>query len=88
MTGYEFEIAAKNAVANVLSISPQELDVISLDDVLGYKKCLLHSDSPSWKSTYYIEAIWNVREDSMYVNVYNKLSSTVFTPKDLEFEIE
>lgn len=74
MTTYEFEVAAKNAVIDFardrldLDLMIEDVDVVWMTHVLGFKKCLLFSK----RIPFYCEVTYNLKQDVIYLDVYEK----------------
>ena len=90
MTSYEFEKAAKNAVAKVLKeitnrkdITIDQLDLVWFAHELGYKKCTIWGAPMGYL---YAEVTYNRDKDEMYVDIYKKVSNTRITSDGFDFE--
>jgi len=75
MTSYEFEVAAKNAVIDVLSngyatdVTIADLDFVWFAHVLGFKKCTIWGKPMGNK---YAEVTYNRDKNELYVDIYVK----------------
>jgi len=89
MTSYEFEVAAKNAVIEIMKknygieLNIQELEFVWFAHELGFKKCTLYAEK---LGHYYPEVTYNRDKDEMYVDVYLKQSNTKLQREDMDFE--
>lgn len=89
MTTYEFEVAAKNAVIQVmrekhnLELHIEELQMVWFAHTLGYKKCTLYARK---LGHYYPEVTYNRETDELYVDVYLKQSNTKFNRDQMDFK--
>ena len=90
MTSYEFEVAAKNAVIEVLKEQyDEEYDITQIHmvwfaHILGYKKAILIDLSDNLRM---YEVTYNREINKMYVDVYDKQSNTVMTDIDTEVRL-
>ena len=84
MTSYDFEKAAKNAVIDVLGkdIVIDQLDMVWFAHELGYKKCIIWGEPMGNK---YAEVTYNRDKDEMYVDIYEKISSTKIPSSEFNF---
>lgn len=74
LTSYEFEVAAKNAVINVLreydiDVSIEDLHLTWFVHLIGNKKCMVWG-KPMGKM--YAEITYSLESDVMYVDLYEK----------------
>ena len=89
MTTYEFEVAAKNAVIEIMKkdygieLNIQELQFVWFAHELGFKKCTLYAEK---LGHYYPEVTYNRDKDEMYVDVYLKMSNTKIQREDMDFK--
>ena len=88
MTSYEFEKAAKNAVAKVLkdfdiNVTIAELDFVWFAHELGYKKCTIWGVPMGNK---YAEVTYNRDKDEMYIDIYQKITNQVIGRDEFNFE--
>lgn len=88
MTSYEFEVAAKNAVIDVMrdqfniEIPFDTLDFVWFAHELGYKKCTLFSYH---MNGYYAEVTFNRDRNEVYVDIYEKKHKETIHVDDLNF---
>ena len=84
ITSYNFEKAAKNAVIDVLGkdIVIDQLEMIWFAHELGYKKCTIWGEPMGNK---YAEVTYNRDKDEMYVDIYQKISSTKIPSSEFNF---
>ena len=88
MTSYEFEKAAKNAVAKLLreehgvNIAMQDLQFVWFAHLLGYKKCTLYTPA---MGRLYAEVTYNRDKDEMYVDLYEKDSNVRITADQFDY---
>ena len=81
MTSYEFEVAAKNAVIDVIKKQYDEtypigqINVVWMAHLLGFKKAIL-IDAGANQRIY--EVTYNRDKNEMYVDAYEKASNTVY----------
>lgn len=74
MTSYEFEVAAKNAVIDMLKeydieASIQDLHLTWFVHLIGNKKCMVWGQS---MGNLYAEVTYSVESDMMYIDLYEK----------------
>lgn len=85
MTSYEFEVAAKNAVAQVVrrkfgeDYNIQMIQVVWFAHLLGNKKAIMIDNGHNRR---FYEVTFNATTNEIYVDVYDKLSNTVITEID------
>lgn len=85
MTSYEFEVAAKNAVAGIVHEQfGEDYDISSIQMVwfahmLGNKKAVLIDHGVNHR---FYEVTLNAAKNELYVDMYDKLSNTVITEVD------
>lgn len=90
MTSYQFEVAAKNAVMDVIKKNHNEDFVISdlsfvwFARILGYMKAIVIDNG---QNTRLFEVTYNLNKDEMYVDEYDKQTNTVFTADMIETEV-
>ena len=91
MTSYEFEVAAKNAVLSVVnpqykeSFTIQDLSVVWMAHVLGYKKCILVDNG---QNSRLYEVTYNKGRDECYVDVYEKALNVLIAGKSIKTTLE
>lgn len=87
MTSYEFEIAAKNAVATVCHEQFGEnydigtIQVVWFAHLLGNKKAILIDQG---KNRRFYEVTYSRDKHEMYVDTYEKLSNVVVLEPDIQ----
>ena len=74
MTSYEFEVAAKNAVIDMLrehsiDATIDELHLTWFVHLIGNKKCMVWGQP---MGTLYAEVTYSLESDMMYVDLYEK----------------
>lgn len=74
MTSYEFEVAAKNAVIDVLkehhvNVTIVDLQLVWFAHLIGNKKCLIWA--PAMRNLY-AEVTYSLESEMMYVDLYEK----------------
>ena len=90
MTSYEFEIAAKNAVMNIIqdrygeTYGIHEMHFTSFSHVLGNKKATLIDCGNNAR---YYEVTYDLGNDAMYVDVYEKQHNILIPGKNLDFKV-
>ena len=82
MTSYEFEVAAKNAVIDVMKERGVEMNITDLQlvwfaHILGSKKCLVWGQPMMNK---YAEVTYSLESDIFYVDLYEKIQH-----KDIQY---
>ena len=86
MTSYEFEIAAKNAVAQVCKVQfGEHYDISRIQTVwfahlLGNKKAIMIDEGTNRR---FYEVTYNREKSEIYVDAYDKLSNTVISEPDI-----
>ena len=81
MTSYEFEVAAKNAVIEVLEeyydimVSIKDLELVWFTHVVGNKKCLIYGHE---MGKMYAEVTYVKDSMTMYVDMYKKIQHEAF----------
>lgn len=81
MTSYEFEVAAKNAVAKVLEedydimVSIKDLELVWFTHVIGNKKCMIYGRE---MGILYAEVTYVKDAMTMYVDIYKKIQHESF----------
>lgn len=86
MTSYEFEIAAKNAVIDILKLENRDtnsLDLVWFAHELGNKKCMIWGKEMGNK---YAEVTYDRDNNIMYVDVYVKIVHKDIMLEDLDFK--
>ena len=87
MSSYEFEIAAKNAVANVCMRHYGEvycinnIQMVWFAHIIGYKKAILIDNGPDLRI---FEVTYNRDKNEMYVDAYDKCSNDVLVQADID----
>lgn len=90
MTSYQFEVAAKNAVMDVIKKNRNEDFVISdlsfvwFARILGCMKAIVIDNG---KNNRLYEVTYNLDKDEMYVDEYDKQTNTVFTAEEINSEV-
>lgn len=74
MTSYEFEVAAKNAVIELLrengvDVSIGDLQLVWFAHIVGSKKCMIWGKPMQNK---YAEVTYSIESDVVYVDLYEK----------------
>ena len=92
ITSSDFEIAAKNAVIEVLDkkhnlkgITIEDLQFVWFAHILGDKKCLIYSPK---MYEFYAEVTFSVDSGQTYVDIYEKKSNTCFKAEELDFSTD
>lgn len=91
MTSYEFEVAAKNAVLSVVNpqykeaFSIQDLSVVWMAHVLGYKKCILVDNG---QNSRLYEVTYNKGQSEFYVDVYEKSMNVLIAGRNIKTAAE
>ena len=87
MTSYNFEVAAKNAVIQVMKLDTtiDKLELVWFAHELGYKKCNIWGRPMGIR---YAEVTYNRDKDEMYVDIYQKISNTLIPGDKLNFKAE
>ena len=89
MTSYEFEVAAKNAVAKIIGetydeeYNIHELHLTSFSHVLGNKKCTMIDCGVNNR---YYEVTYDAVKNAMYVDVYDKQRNVRIPGESLDFQ--
>ena len=85
MTSYNFEVAAKNAVIQVMKLNTtiDKLELVWFAHELGYKKCTIWGRPMGIR---YAEVTYNKDNDEMYVDIYQKISNTLIPGDKLNFK--
>ena len=90
MTSYEFEKAAKNAVIKILKkkhgvegITLEDLQFVWFAHLLGAKKATIYSPKMGKK---YAEVTYNLHDEEIYVDIYEKISNSVITESAFKFD--
>ena len=85
MTSYNFEVAAKNAVIQVMKLNTtiDKLELVWFAHELGYKKCTIWGSPMGIR---YAEITYNKDNDEMYVDIYQKISNTLIPGDKLNFK--
>ena len=90
MTSYEFEVAAKNAVISVLKRDYNEeqditdISIVWHSYILGYQKAVLIDFGENHRM---YEVTYDIDRDEMYVDLYDKVSNTVFTADFIDTKV-
>lgn len=86
MTSYEFEVAAKNAVVDLIDgAAVQDLQLVWFTHTLGNKKCCIWAPIMGTK---YAEVTYSVGQNVMWVDVYEKVyHGEIFSDK-FNFEVK
>ncbi len=90
MTSYEFDIAAKNAVIKIIqdrygeTYGIHEMHFTSFSHVLGNKKATLIDCGNNAR---YYEVTYDLGNDAMYVDVYEKQHNILIPGKNLDFKV-
>lgn len=90
MTSYKFEVAAKNAVMDVILKNHDEvftikdLSLVWFARILGYMKAIVIDNGVNNRL---YEVTYNIDKDEMYVDEYNKQTNTVFTADMIDTEV-
>ena len=90
MTSYQFEVAAKNAVMDVIKKNHNEDFVISdlsfvwFARILGYMKAIVIDNGLNNRL---YEVTYDADTHAMYVDEYNKQTNTVFTAEEINPEV-
>ena len=91
MTSYEFEVAAKNAVLSVVnpqykeSFTIQDLSVVWMAHILGYKKCVLVDNG---NNSRLYEVTYNRWASEFYVDVYEKALNVLIAGRNIKTAAE
>lgn len=86
MTSYEFEVAAKQTLIQLIqelygeTYGIHEIHLTSLYHVLGNKKCTAIDCGNNMR---YYEVTYNALKDEMYVDVYDKFHNVRIPGKEL-----
>lgn len=88
MTSYEFEVAAKNAVIDVLrkydiNATIEDLHLTWFVHLIGNKKCMVWG-KPMGNT--YAEITYSLESDVMYVDLYEKLDHVELRSYELDTE--
>lgn len=85
MTSYNFKVAAKNAVIQVMKLNTtiDKLELVWFAHELGYKKCIIWGRPMGIR---YAEVTYNKDNDEMYVDIYQKISNTLIPGDKLNFK--
>lgn len=88
MTSYEFEIAAKNAVIDMLrdygiKATIEDLHLTWFVHLIGNKKCMVWGN-PMGKM--YAEITYSLESDRMYVDLYEKKKHAELASFDIDTE--
>ena len=88
MTSYEFEVAAKNALIEMLAkrgieAKIDELNLVWFTHLLGNKKCLIYGNC---MANLYAEATYAHDTQIMYLDLYQKLDHSEL--HEWEFDLE
>ena len=90
MTSYQFEVAAKNAVMDVILKNHDEvftikdLSLVWFARILGDMKAIVIDNGVNNRL---YEVTYNIDKDEMYVDEYDKQTNTVFTADMIEPEV-
>ena len=90
MTSYEFEVAAKNALIQLIqacygeTYGIHEIHLTSLYHILGSKKCTAIDCGDNMR---YYEVTYNAPKDEMYVDMYEKRHNIRIPGKELKTEV-
>ena len=85
LTSYEFEVVAKNAVADMIDgVTLQDLQLVWFTHVLGDKKCCVWA--PSMKNKY-AEVTYS-REGIMWIDIYEKIDKKELLPNEFNFIVK
>ena len=94
MTSYEFEVAAKNAVIELIKSKKHpelsapkinELELVWFAHELGNKKCMIWGPPMGRR---YAEVTYNKDKDEMYVDMYVKIKKQVISSTEFKFSAE
>ena len=91
MTSYEFEVAAKNAVIKVIKetygedFNIHEIHFTSFSHVLGDKKATMIDCGNNAR---YYEVTYDLSNNAMYVDVYEKKRNVRIFGEDLELTVK
>ena len=88
MTIYMFEVAAKNAVIDILAAhgitaSIEDLNLVWFTHLLGNKKCMIYGPV---MGKMYAEITYASGSNSVYVDLYEKIDHRDLHSFDLDFE--
>lgn len=90
MTSYEFEVAAKNALIDLIreclheEYTIHDLHFVSFSHVLGNKKATLIDCG---NNNRYYEVVYDNIHHAMYVDMYEKRINRKIDGNDLNFEV-
>lgn len=90
MTSYQFEVAAKNAVMDVIKKNHNEdffisdLSFVWFARILGYMKAIVIDNG---QNNRLFEVTYDADTRAMYVDEYDKQTNTVFTTDMIETEV-
>lgn len=90
MTSYNFEVAAKNAVMDVILKNHDEvftikdLSLVWFARILGDMKAIVIDHGVNNRL---YEVTYNIDKDEMYVDEYNKQTNTVFYSNMIDTEV-
>lgn len=88
MYTYEFEVAAKNAVIDLIREQHEEefeisdISVVYMVHVLGNKKCILIDNG---ENNRLYEVTYNAEKNEIYVDEYDKVVNHVVPASDFKF---
>lgn len=90
MTSYKFEVAAKNAVMDVILKNHDEvftikdLSLVWFARILGNMKAIVIDNGVNNRL---YEVTYNIDKDEMYVDEYDKQTNTVFYSNMIDTEV-
>lgn len=90
MTSYEFEVAAKNALIEMLAkrgieAKIEELQLVWFTHLLGNKKCLIYGEC---MANLYAEVTYARDSQICYVDLYQKLDHRELHDWEMNFEVK
>lgn len=90
MTSYEFEVAAKNAVIDMLArraidAKIEDLNLVWFTHLLGNKKCMIYGPV---MANLYAEITFSVETGIVYCDLYQKLDHRELREYELDFDSE
>ena len=87
MSSYEFEVAAKNAVAEAClkyyseEYGIKDIQMVWFAHILGFKKAILINNGQNLRI---FEVTYNRDKDEMYVDTYSKSSNDILRQADID----
>ena len=90
MTSYEFEVAAKNVVIDMLAkrgieVKIQDLNLVWFTHLLGNKKCMIWGEP---MANLYAEITYARDSQMVYADLYMKMDHRDLHDFELNFEVE